>query len=324
LISSFVRRNSAYAHHLTDFQVIGSDAAGIIVEVGANVTAWAPGDEVCIHCNVSDPKDPMGRLDSVLCSSQAIWGYETNFGAFAEYTVVQASQLLPRPAHLDWAVSASCGLTLSTAYRMLVSANGAQLRSGEACLIWGAAGGLGAFAIQLSRLLGAEPIAVVSSEAKADFARAQGANVIVNRQSLKEPLVHSDGTPNLNSWRRFRGEINRQYSGPIEVVFEHVGRETLGFSTFIADRGGRIVTCAASSGHNCTIDLRYLWMNAKRVIGSHISNEQEAADANRLVCEGKIKPIATKVISFAEIPHYLDQLHAGRTIGKVAVQIGSD
>ena len=320
LISGFVRRNPGYAHHLTDFQVIGSDAAGEVVEVGANVTGWAPGDEACIHCNVFDPADPLAAKDSLLSPTQAIWGYETNFGAFAEYTVVRAAQLLPRPKHLDWAVSASHGLTLSTAYRMLAR-NGADLKAGEACLVWGAAGGLGAFAVQLCKLAGAIPIAVVSSPEKAAFARAQGAEFVVDRGAAKGPLIDANGEPNLLAWRRFKTAIEQQYAGPIDVVFEHIGRETLGFSTFIAARGGRIVTCAASSGHNCTIDLRYLWMNVKTLIGSHIANEQEAWEANQLVVEDKIKPVASEVIRFEDLPTWIDRLHAGQTVGKVAVSI---
>ncbi len=321
LIAGFVRRNPDCTHHQTDFQIVGSDASGSIVKTGAAVRGWKAGDEVVVHCNVVDPNDSLSQIDSLLSPSQAIWGYETNFGAFAEYALVREAQLLPKPPGLDWAVAGSHGLTLSTAYRMLVSPNGAQLRSGEACLIWGAAGGLGAFAIQLTKMLGGTAIAVVSSPEKADFARAQGADFIVNRSEVTGPLVDEHGAPLLANWRKFKMLLDRQYNGPIDVVFEHIGRETLGLSVYLARRGGRIVTCAASSGHNCTIDLRYLWMNVKRIIGSHFANEQEAAEANRLITEGRIRPITSHTISFRQIPEYLDLLHRGAGMGKIAVDM---
>ena len=105
----------------------------------------------------------------MLSSSQSIWGYETNFGAFAEYTKVRCSQLIKKPKNLDWASAASFCLTLSAAYRMLISKNGARVKAGDTCLIWGGAGGLGSFAIQLAKLSGAKVVAIVSSDKKRKF-----------------------------------------------------------------------------------------------------------------------------------------------------------
>ena len=166
LINNHIRRNSSDADHSQNFAILGSDAAGVISKVGSEVKDFKEGDEVIIHCNVVDESDPISSEDSMLSKSQSIWGYETNYGAFAEYTKVRVSQLIRKPKELDWETAGSYCLTLSTAYRMLISQNAAQLKQGETCLIWGASGGLGSFAVQLCKLIGATSIAIVGSEEK--------------------------------------------------------------------------------------------------------------------------------------------------------------
>ena len=104
-----------------DFHIGGSDASGIVAAVGPGVTRWKPGDEVVVHCNQSCGECPeCNGLDPMACSQQKIWAYESNWGSFADYCLVQAQQLLPKPAHLTWAEAASYGLVYFTAYRMLV------------------------------------------------------------------------------------------------------------------------------------------------------------------------------------------------------------
>ncbi len=126
-----------YGHHIG-----GSDASGIVWKVGEGVTRWKPGDEVVIHCNQASYEDPeVHGLDPLAAPSQRIWGYETTWGSFAQFTKVQAQQLLPRPQNLTWEEAASYGLTYFTAYRMLITQ--CKLQAGHRVLIWGAAGGLG-------------------------------------------------------------------------------------------------------------------------------------------------------------------------------------
>lgn len=321
LLSNMIRNNPDRAHHLQDFQVIGSDASGIVVEIGDAVLDWKQGDEVVVHCNVVDLNDPITTEDELLSESQAIWGYETNYGAFATYSIVKANQLHQRPQHLSWEESASYMLTLTTAYRMLVSPNGAMLKPGETCLIWGAAGGLGLFAIQLATLMGAIPIAVVSSEERGETCKNFGAEHLLFRNEMKHALISSNGSPNPLAWREIRNNLSRQGIGAPDVVFEHVGRETLAASIFLARRGGRIVTCAASSGFESVIDLRYLWMQVKRLIGSHIANSLEAEKANTLVLEKKIQPTVSKIDTFSNVGNLLDDLHEGRILGKAVTSI---
>jgi len=137
-----------YGHHIG-----GSDASGVVWKVGPGVTRWKPGDEVVVHCNQASYEDPeVHGLDPMAAPSQKIWGYETTWGSFAQFTKVQAQQLLPKPQALSWSEAASYGLVYFTAYRMLITR--CKLQAGQKVLIWGAAGGLGVFATQLCAAAG--------------------------------------------------------------------------------------------------------------------------------------------------------------------------
>lgn len=323
LVAGMVRNNPGREEHLRDYLILGSDAAGIVVEAGSAVTKWVTGDEVVVHCNVVDTKDPIVKRDELLSESQAIWGYETNFGAFATYAIVKEQQLHRRPQHLTWEESASYMLTFTTAYRMLLSTNGAQIKQGETCLIWGAAGGLGLFAVQLVKMIGAIPIAVVSSDSRADVCRDYGAEHFIFRNEMKHQMLTEAGKPNPLAWREIKQRLSNQGLDGPDVVFEHIGRETLGASVYLARRGGRIVTCAASSGYESIVDLRYLWMQVKRVIGSHIANSTEAAEANMLIKEKKIRTTVSAIAQFSDISDLIDEFHDGKIVGKAVVSVSN-
>src|SRR5256712_4016499 len=140
-------------HPDEDHHIGGSDASGVVWKVGPGVTRWKPGDEVVVHCNQASYEDPeVHGLDPLAAPSQMIWGYETTWGSFAQFTKVQAQQLLPKPAALSWEEAASYGLVYFTAYRMLITR--CKLQAGPRAMIWGAAGGLGGFAEQLWALDG--------------------------------------------------------------------------------------------------------------------------------------------------------------------------
>src|ERR687894_2715380 len=165
---------SVFRSHPEDHHIGGSDASGIVWKVGEGVTRWKPGDEVVLHCNQASYEDvEVHGLDPLAAPSQKIWGYETSWGSFAQFCKVQAQQLLAKPRSLSWEEAASYGLTYFTAYRMLIDQ--ARIQSGDRVLIWGAAGGLGVFAIQLCRLAGADCVGVVSSQAKGELCPTLGA-----------------------------------------------------------------------------------------------------------------------------------------------------
>ena len=321
MIENHVQRNPRDHHHQRDFQIIGSDSAGIIEAVGDGVSSWNVGDEVVVHCHSYDPGDSQSEVDSLLSETQSIWGYQTNYGAFSQYSLVRSNQLLARPQNLTWSESASYDLTLSTAYRMLISENGANLRAGEVCFIWGAAGGLGLFAIQLAKLVGAVVIAIVSEEGRAEECRLYGADAVINRSEMKHQLLLEDGRPNALAWREYRKHVDQIGFGSPDVIFEHVGRETLALSIFLAKRGGRIVTCAATSGAESQIDLRYLWLGVKKLIGSHISTLAEAKAATDLVASGAVRTTVSTFGELDNVAELLARLESGSITGKAVVSI---
>ncbi len=137
------RQSEIHARHKRDEHIIGSDASAVVLRVGAAVRNWKPGDRVTLHCNYVDDQDPSGHNDSMLSTSQFIWGYETNFGGLADLSIVKANQLMPKPTHLTWEEAAVNALCNSTSYRMLVSEHGARMKQGDSVLVWGATGGIG-------------------------------------------------------------------------------------------------------------------------------------------------------------------------------------
>ena len=318
LIQRHVHRNPNDKDHLLDYAIFGSDAAGVIFKVGKNVKDWKEGDEVIVHCNVIDLMDPIAQEDGMLSASQSIWGYETNFGAFAEYSKVKSSQLISKPPDLSWEVSGSFSLTLSTAYRMLLSGNGITLKPNDNCLIWGACGGLGSFAIQLVKLAGANPIAVVSSREKEEIAKKLGARVVINRNDENfKNFVKKDGSPNYLAWAEANKILRKKGITKLQYVFDHIGKDTLAVSLSMLDRGGSVVICAASSGFNAVIDLRYLWMSLKKIIGSHFANYKEATDAAELVFNGKITPLIFDCFDISDLPRLADAMYQNKCYGKV-------
>ena len=270
-----------------------------------------------VHCNLTDVNEPISQQDGMLSKAQSIWRYETNFGAFAEFTKVKANQLLDKPKDLSWEESCSYGLTLSTAYRMLISDNGARIKPGEVCLIWGAAGGLGVFAIQLCKMVGAKSIAVVSNSEKAKVCEELGADLVIDRS--KEgfgPFLDNAGNFDYINWRKGKKLIEKKGFKEIDVVFEHIGKSTLAASIYFLRRGGRVVICAASSGYESKIDLRYLWMELKSIIGSHFANYNEAYEASKLMHQGIIKPVIGNVTSINNLPEVADMMFSNKTHGK--------
>ncbi|MFJ3980169.1 alcohol dehydrogenase catalytic domain-containing protein, partial [Streptomyces sp. NPDC090021] len=167
--------------HDLPYHVIGSDLAGVVLRTGPGVNAWKPGDEVVAHCLSVELESSDGHNDTMLDPEQRIWGFETNFGGLAEIALVKSNQLMPKPGHLSWEEAAAPGLVNSTAYRQLVSSNGAGMKQGDNVLIWGASGGLGSYATQLALAGGANPICVVSSPEKADICRSMGATAVIDR-----------------------------------------------------------------------------------------------------------------------------------------------
>ncbi len=302
---------SPFDIHKADFHIAGSDASGIVWAVGSKVKRWKVGDEVVVHCNQDDGDDEeCNGGDPMFSTSQRIWGYETPDGSFAQFTRVQAQQLMPRPRHLTWEESACYTLTLATAYRMLFGHRPHILRPGHNVLVWGASGGLGSMAVQLIATAGANAIGVISEDDKKDFVLSLGAKGVINRKEFdcwgRLPEV-GDAAAYGDYMKRCRafGKAIWQYTGKgndVDFVFEHPGEATFPVSCFVVKRGGMVVFCAGTTGYNITFDARFVWMRQKRIQGSHFANLMQASQANKLVVERRIDPCMSEVFSWDDIP----------------------
>jgi crotonyl-CoA reductase len=313
------RESSWGARHALDHHVVGSDGAGVVLRVGSAVRNWVPGDRVTLHCNYVDDQDPSSHDDSMLGSNQRIWGFETNFGGLADLTIVKANQIMPKPTHLSWEEAAVNALCNSTAYRMLVSRNGAEMKQGDVVLVWGASGGLGSFAVQHVMNGGGVPVGVVSSPEKQELLRDLGVEAVIDRRAAGYQFWADEHTQDESEWRRLGKDIRGLVGEDPDIVFEHPGRQTMGASVFVCKRAGMIVTCAATSGYMIEYDNRHLWMKLKTIKGSHFANYREAWDANRLVCMGKVVPPLSAVYPLDEVGEAAYQVQHNLHEGKIGV-----
>ena len=323
---------SMFDVHGHDFHVAGSDASGIVWAVGKDVKNWKVGDEVVVHCNMTDGDDEeCNGGDPMYSNTQKIWGYETPDGSFAQFSRVQAQQLMPRPQHLTWEESACYTLTLATAYRMLFGHMPHEVKPGQNVLVWGASGGLGVFAVQLIKAAGANAIGVISDESKRDYVMSLGAKGVINRKDFncwgQLPTVNSEEYKNWFGEVRKFGKAIWDITGKgvnVDMVFEHPGEATFPASTFVVKRGGMVVFCAGTSGFNLTMDARYVWMHQKRIQGSHFAHLKQAASANRLVIEGHVDPCMSEVFEWDRIPEAHMQMLANKHApGNMACLVGA-
>ena len=298
----------------------GVNYNGIWAGLGHPVDVLKVGDEVVAHCN--------HLLEPGSSDRQTIWGYETPDGSMAQYCRVQGQQLLRKPEQLTWEEAASYGLVYFTAHRMLLDR--AEIKPGEDVLVWGGAGGLGVFAIQLCKAAGCRVIAVVSSEEKGALALSLGADGVINRKDFPD-LQFSPGEDEAQGAKR--GKAMRAFGKRIweilgerksvEVVFEHVGQSTFPASVWLAARYGRIVICGATTGYDLTFDVRHLWMKQKRIIGSHFADADSSRRANRLIEQGLVKPVMTEYFPWDEIPAAHQAMYENRILGTVSCLVGA-
>jgi NADPH:quinone reductase-like Zn-dependent oxidoreductase len=253
--------------------ISGSDVAGVITEVGAEVTSVSVGDEVLIHCGRPAYFNRAGQE----CN---IWGYDWPAldGAHGEYVKVPAENVVPKPTNVTFEEGASFPLVLVTAWRKLV--HKAHIKPGDHVLIWGAAGGLGVMAIQIAKLFQAHPIAIASSDEKLELCKKLGAEYLINRktQDVRQEI------------RNIRGRQG------VDIVFEHPGQATIGLSVQLARWGGVVVTSGATSGYDGAIDLRHIFFRQVSLVGSTLGTVDMLRDALDMVQAGHIKPVIHSVL----------------------------
>ncbi|HYD31345.1 MAG TPA: crotonyl-CoA carboxylase/reductase, partial [Azospirillaceae bacterium] len=287
-----------------------------------------------VHCATYDGNCPTINAggDQMYSPSFKIWGYETNYGSFAQFSRVQAHQCLPKPRHMSWEQAASYMLVGATAYRMLMGWAEHRMREDDVVLVWGGAGGLGSMAIQIARAVGAIPIAVISSADKIPYCESLGAKGCINRNDFdhwgmlphwKDDVGYAKWLKGVRAFGKKIWDILGEKRSP-RIVFEHPGETTIPTSLFVCDTGGIVAICAGTSGYNATVDLRYLWMRQKRVQGSHFANDSQCDAFNRMVLEGKIDPCLSRSFTFAELPVAHQLMYENRhPHGNMAVLIGA-
>lgn len=317
-----------------NFHIGGSDASGIVYKVGKDVTNVKVGDEVVIHCGMWGRNCPWVTAgnDPMYSPTFRIWGYETNYGSFAQFTRVQAHQCMPKPKHMTWEEASAYVLVGATAYRMLHGWKEHAVKDGDVVLIWGGAGGLGSMAIQIAKAAGATSIAVISSDDKVDYCVGLGAKGCIDRKNFDHwgMLPHWKDNVGYGKWlkgvRAFGAaiwEVLGEKRSP-RIVFEHPGESTIPTSMFVCDTGGSVVICAGTTGFNATVDLRYLWMRQKRVQGSHFANDEQSYAMNRLALEGKLNPCLSRGFSYEDLPVAHQLMYENKhPHGNMAVLIGA-
>ena len=289
----WVSRGLPKPHHFP--HIAGGDGAGVIDAVGEGVDGIAGGDEVTINPSLSCGTCPACLAgDIVFCRSFGILG-EHHSGTLAEYTVVPARNVVPRP-RVPWEVAGSYGLAFGTAYRML---SRARLQTGETLLIVGIGGGVAAAAFELGRAIGADVMVTSRQEEKRDWAISRGAIAAADSAS----------------------EFSKALPRKADVVIESVGPATFDQSIRSTGQGGRIAVCGATSGTKVELTVPVLFFKQLEIIGSTMFTHDEFARVTSLVDAGRVVPLVDHVFEFENLPEALGRLDAGDQLGKIVVRI---
>jgi crotonyl-CoA carboxylase/reductase len=316
------------------FHIGGSDASGIVWAVGDGVDSVKVGDQVVAHCGVWDADDPWIKSggDPIVAPSARIWGYETNWGSFAQFTRVQAHQLLPKPPQLSWAQAAAYMLVGATAYRMLNGWPPHTVRENDVVLVWGGSGGLGSQAIQIAKAKGAVPVAVTSGPERGEFSVKLGAAGFIDRRNFnhwgvipdwRDDAAFAVWTSGARAFGKALWDVLGERRNP-RIVFEHPGEETIPTSIFVCDNGGMVVICAGTTGYHAAVDLRYLWMRQKRLQGSHFANDEQCAALNEMVTRGEVDPCLSRTFAFDEVGLAHQLMYENKhPMGNMAVLVGA-
>jgi NADPH:quinone reductase-like Zn-dependent oxidoreductase len=289
--------------------VVGADGAGVVESVGPDVKTVKLGDRVMLNPGISDYTCEFCRAgEHSLCVNYRLLG-EHLPGTMAQLVTLPAHNVVRMPAlspELTWAEAAAFSLVTLTAWRMVVTR--AQLRAGETVLIWGIGGGVSLAALRIAKLLGARAIVTSSHDAKLTEARRLGADVTINHRTQKV-------SQEVRSVTQKRG---------VEVVIENVGEATWDESLRCLKRGGRLVTCGATSGPQVGMDLRRVFWHHYTIMGSTMGNAREYAEIVRRLGAGELRPIVDQVFPMTDARKAYERLAKGDQLGKVVVEVTRD
>lgn len=284
-------------------RILGSDVSGVIVETGEAATDVSVGEEVVVQPGLS-----CGRCVRCLegrdneCRQYKLFGSQVD-GGYTERLNVPVENLLPKPKHLSFEEAASVPLVFLTAWHMLVAR--ARLRPGEDVLVLAAGSGVGIAAIQIAKLYRARVIATASTDDKLAKARELGADDIINYRE-----------------QDFAKEVRRLTNKKgVDIVIDHVGKDTFGKSIASLARGGRLVTCGATSGPDVDIDLRYVFARHLSLLGSHMGGKHELAELLPFFDTGALKPVVDRVLPLEEAADAHRRLENREQFGKIVLRI---
>lgn len=288
--------------------ILGADGAGVVTAVGADVRAVKPGDRVMINPGVSDRSCRYCRAgEHSLCVSYRMLG-EHLPGTMCEHVVVPEPNVAMIPTltpPLTWPEAAAFSLVTLTAWRMVVTR--ARVQAGETVLIWGIGGGVSLTALRIAKLRGARVVVTSSDDAKLRAARALGADTTLNYRTQKIA-------------QEVRALTNKRGA---DVVIENVGAATWDESLRSLGRGGRLVTCGATSGPQVSVDLRRLFWYQWTLMGSTMGNDAEYREIVRLLGTGELRPVVDRVFPFHETPQAFERLEQGQQLGKIAIEVAA-
>jgi NADPH:quinone reductase-like Zn-dependent oxidoreductase len=272
--------------------VLGADGAGVVVEVAEGVTRVAPGDEVVLDPGLGSPDE----------EGYALLG-EMVPGTFAEQIVVPQENCFAKPAALSWQQAAAFPLVTLTAWRMLVSK--ARLRAGEWVLIHGIGGGVSQAALQIARHLGAHAVVTSHDEGKLRRAIDMGAARAVDYRNEDVVAAAREATGGAG----------------IDVVVDNVGEATFAQSIRACRKGGRIVTCGATTGPDVPVDVRRVFWKQLAILGSTMGDREEFAAMLEVVAAGAIGPVIDRVFPLAETRAAIERLAQARQFGKIVLDV---
>ena len=283
--------------------ILGNDIAGVVREVGELVSWAKAGDEVMVQPGVS-----CGRCAECLaghdnmCDEYDIIGYRRD-GGYAELVAVPGVNLIPKPGNLSWPEAAALPLVTLTAWHMLVAR--ANLQPGEHVLVQAAGSGVGSIGIQIAKLRGARVIATASTDEKLAKARELGADETINYSS--------------DDWPR---RVKALTSGRgVDVVFEHTGAATWPGSILSLKKGGRLVTCGATSGFDARTDLRHVFYRHLTILGSMMGSKADLLAAMKFIESGQIRAVIDRVLPLAEARQAHELMEGRAQFGKLVLEI---
>lgn len=286
--------------------VVGCDAAGVVDAVGPSVTTVAPGDRVMVNPGLSCGRCP-ACLDAEesLCRTFRVLGEHVS-GTIAELVVVPEPNLALVPDAMPWDRAAAFSLATLTAWRMLTIR--ALLRPGETVLIWGIGGGVAQAALQIVKLLGGFAIVTSGAAHKLEAARRLGADAVLDHGNVDVVA-----------------EVRRLTDGRgADVVVDSVGEKTWGSTLRALKRGGRLVTCGATSGPRVELDLRRLFWHQWSLLGSTMGSRREYREIVRLAGQGRLWPIVDRVVPMENAIDAFSRLASGEQFGKLVVEVSHE